>query len=219
VAVYQTTDGGTTWTQTYTNDPNIANAQDSLPLGGLKAGIAPLNMQTAWVYGVTYSSGTIYLFRTDDRGATWGQAELALPPGAENSELGIDPDHMQFVSSAGGFLAARMTGESTVTAFYVTLDGGNTWTLTPTLIPSGGSADFLSAEEAVVYNGSQFYVTRDAAHTWSIVPPDIVFGDTFAMMDFVDTVTGWVITVDPVTNHRSLYRTTDGGLTWFPIVE
>jgi hypothetical protein len=70
VAVYQTTDGGGTWSQKYINDPNAADAGDSLPLGGLKAGLAPLNMQTAWVYGVTYAPGSPYLFRTDDGGAT-----------------------------------------------------------------------------------------------------------------------------------------------------
>jgi hypothetical protein len=53
VAVFQTSDGGATWTQTYTNDPNSKDAGDSLPLGGIKSDLIPLNMQTAWVSGVT----------------------------------------------------------------------------------------------------------------------------------------------------------------------
>jgi photosystem II stability/assembly factor-like uncharacterized protein len=104
----------------------------------------------------------------------------------------------------------------------VTVPGPETWlqvvVLTPTLISDGGAADFLSAEEAVVYNGSQFYVTRDAGRTWGIIPPDVKFGDTFAVMDFVSRSTGWVVTLDPTTNHRSLYKTGDGGATWFPVV-
>ena len=111
-----------------------------------------------------------------------------------------------------------MAAEDTRTAVYISNDSGDTWMLTPTLIPNGGSTDFLSATEAVIYNGEQFYVTRDAARTWSIIPPDIVFGDTFAMMDFVNTLTGWVITVDPTTNQRTLYRTNDGGATWSPVI-
>ena len=79
-------------------------------------------------------------------------------------------------------------------------------------IPDGGSADFLSEQEIVIYNGAQFYVTKDAARTWSIIPPDVKFGDVFAMMDFVDPNTGWVVTLD------SLYRTNDGGTTWSPLV-
>jgi hypothetical protein len=55
VAVFQTMDGGATWTQTYTNDPNNPDAGDSLPLGGIKSDLVPLNAQTAWVTGVIYS--------------------------------------------------------------------------------------------------------------------------------------------------------------------
>lgn len=219
VAVYQTSDGGATWSRKFTNDPNLHNAGDSLPLGGLKSGLGMLNMRTAWVYGVVYSSGTIYLHRTDDGGITWAPVRsLSLPKGAEDSELGIDPGQMQFVSATVGFMALRMSGVVTETALYVTTDAGNTWSLTPTLIRGGGSADFLSATEVVIYNGDQFYATRDAARTWSIIPPDVAFSETFAMMDFVSALTGWVITVDLSTNHRTLYRTSDGGATWLPVV-
>lgn len=217
IAVYQTTDGGTTWTRKFTNDPNDPNASESLPLGGLKAGIAPVNMQTAWIYGVVYAPGTIYLFRTDDGGATWISVDLPVPQDVENFELSIDQDQMKFVSSNDGFIAMRFTGDTYQLAVYVTRDGGNTWTLTPTLLPEGGSADFMSAEEIVFYNGQQFYVTRDAARTWSIIPPDVKFDEIFAGMDFANASTGWVLTLDP-NNHRSLYKTGDGGATWFPIV-
>jgi len=217
VAVFQTTDGGATWTQTYTNDPNNPEAGDSLPLGGIKSDLVPLDMQTAWVSGVIYSPGTVYLYRTDDGGQTWAPVTLALPEGAENFELGIDRDQLQFVTASEAFLGVRMSGEISQTAIYVTNNAGNTWTLTPALIPNGGESDFLSAQEAIVYNGEQFYVTRDAARTWNVVSPDIVFGDSFATMDFVNLMSGWVVTVDP-ENHRSLYRTMDGGATWLPVI-
>ena len=217
VAIYQTTNGGANWDLKYTNDPNHPEAGDSLPLGGLKTGIIPLNMQTAWVVGVIYAPGTLYLYRTDDGGNSWSQVAVELPPGAENSELSIDADQMRFVTRRDGFLAAHMAGDSTQTAIYVTHDAGDTWTLTPSLIPNGGSSDFLSADEAVFYNGEQFYVTRDAARTWSIIPPDIRFGESFPDMDFANVSSGWVISLDPANRH-SLYRTTDGGATWFPVI-
>ena len=32
-----------------------------------------------------------------------------------------------------------------------------------------------------------------------------------------DEAPGWIITLDP-NNHRSLYRTNDGGATWSPVI-
>lgn len=219
ISIFQTSDGGATWEQKFTNDPNLSGAGDSLPLGGLKNGLVPLNLQTAWVYGVVYSPGTVYLYRTADGGENWSPVSIELPANAENFEVGIDRDQMKFVSATEGFMVLRMVGDSTQTAVYTTRDSGNTWTLSPTLIPNGGASDFLSSEEAVIYNGEQFYVTRDAARTWTIIPPDIKFGETFAGMDFVNTRSGWVIALDPTNNQRTLYRTGDGGATWFPIVQ
>jgi photosystem II stability/assembly factor-like uncharacterized protein len=216
VAVFQTTDGGATWTQTYTNDPNNPESADSLPLGGLKSELMPLDMRTAWVGGVIYSPGTVYLYRTDDGGRSWSPVSLELPDGAENAELGINEDQMKFVSASDGFLALHLAGEANQTAIYRITGAGKTWTLTPALIPGSGESDFLSAEEAIIYNGEQFYVTRDGARTWTTVSPDIVFGDSFLTMDFVTPNAGWVITIDPA-NHRSFYRTHNGGATWLPV--
>jgi len=215
VAVFQTTDGGATWTQTYTNDPNLPDAGDSLPLGGIKSDLMPRDMQTAWVGGVVYSPGTVYLFRTDDGGRTWSTVDLELPEGAQDFELGIDRDQMQFVSPEDGFLIMRLSGDATQTAVYVTNDRGDTWTLTPTLIPEAGNSDFISADEAILFNGEHFYVTRDGARTWATVSPDIVFGDSFATMDFVTPNSGWVITI--AEEQHALYRTHDGGATWLPV--
>ena len=218
VAVFQTTDGGASWEKTYTNDPNESAASDSLPLGGIKSDLVPLDANQAWVTGVVYAPGEVYLYRTDDRGKSWQQVTLPLPPGTENFDLGIDQDQMKFVSPTDAYLALRMSGEATQTAVYVTHDAGNTWSLTPTVLDGAGASSFLSRQEAVIYNGEEFQVTRDEAQTWSAVSPDISFADTFADMEFVNLMSGWVITIDPSTNQRSLYRTTDGGSTWLPVV-
>lgn len=215
VAVYQTNDGGVTWVQTYTNDPDQADAGDSLPLGGLKMGITPLNMQTAWIYGVVYAPGSAYVFRTDDGGHVWKPVSLSLPEGVDNAELTVE--QISIVSANESFLLIRITSDQTRLAVYDSNDAGQTWSLTSTLIPGAGAAKFLSAEEAVIYNGEQFYVTRDAARTWSIIPPDMLFSETFVAMDFVNPLSGWVTTLDP-TGHRSFLRTTDGGATWSAII-
>ena len=216
VAVYQTTNSGVDWGLSYINDPNNINAGDSLPLSGLKFGISPLNMNTAWIHGVIYAPGTAYLYRSDDAGVFWDAVTVPLPSDMNDAELSIE--QFEFVTSSDAFFTVRFSSANPSMAIYASTDGGDTWSLTPTSLLNGRVADFVSAQEIVVYNGTQFYVTKDAAQSWNVVSPDVLFGDTFAMMDFVDLNTGWVITIDPTTNHRSLYQTGDGGATWQPIV-
>jgi photosystem II stability/assembly factor-like uncharacterized protein len=217
VAIYQTSDGGATWEQTYINDPNVPNAANSLPLAGIKSDLVPLNMKTAWVTGVIYTSGEAYLYRTDNGGHNWKEVSITLPKGAENIEIDIDRDQMKLVSVSDGFLVLRMAADLAQTAVYVTQDAGTTWVPPSTPLDGAGASVFLSVQDAVIYNGQQFYVTRDAARTWVTVTPNISFGDTFASMDFVNVLSGWVLTVDSASHH-SLYRTTDGGRTWSAVI-
>jgi photosystem II stability/assembly factor-like uncharacterized protein len=215
VSVFITRNGGVTWNQMFTNDPNHPGATETLPLSGLKGGIVPLNVQTAWVGGLIYSPATVYLYRTDDSGVTWSQETLELPGDVGQSEVAVA--EMKFVTEKDGFIALRLTGETYRTAFYVTHDAGENWAFLPTIIPGTGTTEFLSAQEIVFYNGQQFYLSRDAGQAWSKVAPDVVFGDFFASMTFANASTGWVVLSDP-SNHRTLYKTTDGGATWLPLI-
>ncbi len=212
IAVYQTTDGGDTWTQTYTNDPNQTGAGDSLPLGGIKDGMSILDMKTAWIGGVTYSPGTIYLYQTKDAGHTWALSPVPVPNGYEQAEAEtIGP---QVISPTLIYLPLHLTNQyGVMLAVYVSRDGGQSWIQTPTLIPQGGTLDFVSDKTGFIWNGTTFYVTNDGAQTWSTVTPDVAFGENFADMDFVSATTGFVLTND-VTGTRTLYKTTDGGATW-----
>jgi photosystem II stability/assembly factor-like uncharacterized protein len=215
IAIFQTTDGGANWTQTFVNDPNAPGASASIPLGGLKISFQALNMQTAWVGGVVYSDGTVYLYRTDDGGHNWAQVTLPLPIGAATSS---QPSiaAIQFPTLTDGFVSMTVPGDTTNMALYITRDAGATWALTPTLISNGSSLDFVSAFDGFIFNGKQFYVTHDAGQTWLIVAPDVVFDSTFMSMDFVNASTGWIVTSDPATSAIGLYKTTDGGETWMP---
>ncbi len=47
-------------------------------------------MQTAWIGGVVYAPGNVYLFRTDDGGKNWiSVAGITLPEGAEQNQVGV----------------------------------------------------------------------------------------------------------------------------------
>ena len=212
VAIIQTNDGGATWTQTYTNDPNQPNAGNSLPLGGLKDGMTPLDMQSAFIGGVVYTPGTIYLYKTSDSGHSWNQVTIQDPVGYEQADFEtVGPT---FVTAKDAYLPVHASSQfGVMLAVYASNDGGATWVLTPKLVPQGGSMDFVSASDGFIWNGTAFYVTHDGAQTWTTVTPDVSFGDNFAGMDFVSPTTGFVLTND-VTGTRNLYTTTNGGVNW-----
>jgi len=212
VAIFQTTDAGETWKQTYINDPTQPGAASTLPLGGLKDGITPIDMKTAWVGGIIYTSGEVYLYQTQDGGQTWNEQSIPIPAGYEQAEF--ETAGPQFVSAQDAFMAVHATNQyGVMVAVYYSHDGGSNWARAPMLIPNGGSMDFVSATDGFVWNGSEFYVTHDGAKSWKTVSPGIAFGDNFAGMDFVDATIGFVLTND-ATNTRVLYKTVDGGATW-----
>ncbi len=212
VSIFQTSDGGQHWTQTYTNDPNQPAAGDSLPLGGLKDGLTALDTQTAWIGGITYAPGRIYLYRSNDGGRSWMPGVLQTPPGSAEAEF--ETRGPIFVSPSDAYLPVQMASQNGVQLIiYVSHDRGETWSLAPQIIPQGGSLDFVSPTDGFVWNGTDFYVTHDGAQTWERVSPDVAFGEEFAGMDFVSPTVGFVLTND-VTGTRKLYKTSDGGATW-----
>jgi len=215
VSIFQTSDGGKTWNRTYTNDPNLAEASDTLPLGGIKNLILPLDAETAWVGGVVYATGQTYLFRSDDGGKTWFNINLVLPENTAESELSLQD--MVFITPKNGLLALRITSETPQTIVYITEDGGNTWVQSPAAFEGYGILETPSASEMIFYTADQFYVTKDAGVTIQQISPEIKFGDSIIDMSFANSQTGWVITASP-SNERTLYKTTDGGATWTPLI-
>ncbi len=216
VAIFQTFDGGANWSRTYINDPTIPGAGVSLPLGGLKNDLGVLNPSSAWVSGLTYEPGQLYLYRTTDAGANWALQILSLPAGYATSQLSIERGPL-FVNPTDGFLPVRYSGDPSQMVICTTTDSGSTWDCSHPPVPDGLKADFVSASDGFVWTGSSFYVTTDAAASWTMVTPDTVFGEDFAMMDFVSSTTGWVLTMD-ASSHSSLYRTMDGGASWTVLI-
>jgi len=214
IAIFTTADGGATWKQTFTNDPNLENSGDSLPLGGIKSDLTPLDASTAWVSGVIYAPATFYFYKTVDGGQSWTVQPLPVPPGIEDADVAIDSGPI-FVSPNEGFLAVHFFGETMRTGFYTTHDGGLNWEFIA-FLPGFGTADFVSLSDGYFWTGEQFFFTSDGAQTWTTINSDVLFGESFAGMDFVNTRTGWVWTYEE-TGQRGLYKTTDGGKTWFPM--
>lgn len=216
VSVFQTTNGGATWNRVYTNDPNLEGAGDTLPLGGIKILLVPLDMETAWIGGVVYANGNVYLFRTHDGGVTWEEiANIELPQEAQESQIGVEK--LQFISQTQGILVLRMSSTSQETLIFSTNDGGNTWQAFDKSIPEAGLLEIPSVDEVVLYSSDQFYITQDAGATFNIITPNVSFRDSITDMSFANAQVGWVITTSS-TNKRVLYKTEDGAQTWFPII-
>jgi photosystem II stability/assembly factor-like uncharacterized protein len=212
VSVFQTNNGGETWNRVFTNDPNLEGSSDSLPLSGIKILLVPLDMQTAWIGGVVYANGNVYLFRTDDAGKTWVNINtLELPQEAQDSQIGVEK--LEFISATQGVLVLRMSSNNQETLIFSTNDGGDTWQAFSESIPEAGLLEIPSANEIVFYSSDQFYVTNDAGNSFNIINSEIAFGESLTDMSFANSRIGFVITTSS-TNQRTLYKTEDGGATW-----
>jgi hypothetical protein len=76
VYLYQTTNGGATWTLKFAHDPN--KPDNGLPVSGHKNGMSFRNMSTGWVGGEVPTDG-VYIFKTTNGGTTWARQPLTLP--------------------------------------------------------------------------------------------------------------------------------------------
>ena len=212
VAMYKTNDGGATWTKTYDNAPNLPNPGTSLPFGGHKNGMTFRDSLNGWVGGDTPMDGFVYLYRTIDAGKNWSQQALTLPAGYESAF--ITTTAPTFFGVYNGVLPVWMSGtEGRDLATYTTTNGGISWNRAGGFA-KGDFVDFVSAKNGFVWDRSGiFQVTANSGASWTSITPNINFGDEFRAMDFVSTTTGWVI-LGHADNSTSLYKTTDGALTW-----
>ena len=210
VSIYRTTDGGISWTQVYTNDPNFPAASDSLPLGGIKTNLVASDGQTAWVAGVVYAPGVIYLYKSQDGGETWALQELPIVPEIQNAEASTQGPIL--LSDSVLILPVQFFGETMQTGIYISQDSGESWEFL-TILPGLGQVDFVSQSDGFYWSGEELYFSADGGQTWDPIVSNTEIRDHLVSMDFVDAQTGWVITVTEA-GQNTLHQTTDGGTNW-----
>jgi len=215
VAVEGTADAGATWTQVFINDPTVTGSSASLPLGGQKSGLTFLDASRGWVAGAEPMDDFIYLFATRDGGHTWAHQELGMPSGISGVQAAAEA--VQFFGDRDGVLPVSLFSDSPAMVFYLSHDGGNTWTPTTPVSTSGHYA-IASASDFFVWDGGpSLQVSHDSGASWSSVSPNISVKEGLVSFQFVNAATGWAL-ITGAGGAYSLYKTADGGTTWIALI-
>lgn len=211
VQIYQTADGGATWTLKFANDPSMPD--NTLPFSGHKYGMGFRDTSTGWVGGDYPSNGYFYFFKSTDGGVSWVQQALPFPAGYQEAFVTVTGP--TFFSSTEGILPVRMTiGPDKQDLFlYVTHNGGSTWTPSLSFARNGSIVDHVTQRDAFSWNGNNFLATNTTGGSWRTITSNVNFGGSIQDYDFVSTTTGWVVDTD-LNGHTALYKTTNGGTTW-----
>jgi photosystem II stability/assembly factor-like uncharacterized protein len=223
VEIFQSSDGGATWVSVFHDDPSQPGFSDGLPLAGIKNGMTFLDNNIGWVTGSNQENGSLFLYVTHDGGASWRQQSVPLPPDfTPNRYLTQAPVFF----GKDGFLPLMVyRPDRTDLTFYVTHDGGLTWSGDPSdvrrLIKPGlpACADALHIWS---WDGSTaLYRTSDGARVWQEIATSLDLSGRLSQLEFVPSpagrFTGWALTRLDDSGHSQLYRTADGS-TWTQIV-
>lgn len=214
VAIYQTVDGGASWTEVFTHEPGESK---SLPESGSKSGFTFLDISQGWIGGNIPMEDHFYLYTTVTSGVTWAQeTDIALPGAYAGSFLEVWPPF--FMSNTIAYLPVRaLTAASdNFLLVYRSNDGGQSWSF-QSAIPDGRAVDFTSTDAGWASGGTALLKTQDGGVTWTApamtgIPP----ADFILNLDFVDDMNGWILTTpdDYTRVPLRLFHTADGGATW-----
>ena len=215
VAVFRTSDGGNTWSQVFTDDPNATGTSDTLPFVGDKNGLTALDANHAWVTGAEPVSDFIYIYATQDGGQTWSAQNPSLPAGFAGAMTNAFPP--RFFSATEGAMRVGLYADTSATVLYLSHDGGQTWTASQP-VAIGGQVSLVSQMDFFVWDGgSTLYASHNGGTSWTTITTNVNLKDILLSFKFVDTSTGWAISAD-ASSHYTLYKTTDGGATWNVLV-
>jgi photosystem II stability/assembly factor-like uncharacterized protein len=212
VALYETVNGGTTWTKASEADPS--GNPGHLPLRCSKLAPVFLNSTTGWMPGACNAGGGPFFYVTHDAGHTWDEVAIALPAGYSGSCMcGISS--LRFSDpSTGVFVLNTYGADGAAHSFlYATPDGGTSWLHGWVLPPNCFSVDFLVAAVGWTLDvkSNTVLYTSDGGQHWSTLGP---VPSTQGVMDlqFVNSAIGWAMGSEPGGN--TLIKTSDGGRTW-----
>ncbi|HEX9999147.1 MAG TPA: oxidoreductase [Actinoplanes sp.] len=144
--LYATSDGGRTWTETFRNDEPTA-FYDCISFTDRRHGLALSDPV----------GGKFRILATADGGRSWQVRSDAGMPAALPGEFAFAASGTCLVSAGGRYYFA--TGGGAAARVFTSRDGGRSWTVAETPIPSGASAGIYSL--AVQRSGAAIAVGGD----------------------------------------------------------
>lgn len=201
--IWASTNGGATWMP-------LDNPPFALPQVMVADPSTPTTLYEA--------TGDLGVFKSLDGGVTWASASTGIS-GTEVEALAIDP-----VNTATLYAATAPATNSSPSAVYKTVDGGNQWMLVDSSAVQDAQLAIDAQNPNIIweFNGS-IRKSTDGGTTWSAVsfPGTVqalaldprVSGHLFAQPELVFCGIGCTFYQPPYV----LYRSVDGGNTWTQI--
>lgn len=216
LAIYQTLDRGTTWTQVFIHAANQGDT--NLPVGGVKTGLSFIDPSQGFI-GLLAQNKSVGLYHSQDSGRNWVKAELVLPDGLDDYQSTVLPPFFLPGNGNDGFLLVDFLAsgaDAPRRIFYLTHDAGATW-LKGGELPGSGAYFFIDPQNGWASSANKLYGTTDGGQTWNLLPGAFGRSERATIVDFADAKNGWLVTVD-TKNVLRMYRSSDGGATWTVII-
>ena len=137
-----------------------------------------------------------WLFASADGGRTWQHQDLVTPVDEQSHQLSIDPP--VFYGAQDGLLPVGVITDTFHWDFFVTHDGGASWTST-SLSPGSGHYDFATLQDGFIWDAAALYVTHDGGVSWTAIKPNLDLSQGLVKLDFVTARLGWALAGERVT--------------------
>ncbi len=200
--IVKTTDGGRNW-ESIIKSATAYNAD--------LWDIIFIDDSTGWICGgegIRSNDGII--LKTTNGGSNWVKKFKAINKGPLRS--------ISFFDEQNGFAVG---GDSTI---LKTTDGGISWSSINKGIENWYDVDFSNYPIGWIIGNSNTYIhgrlikTTDGGKTWNDVT-SLTFSAGFPEIQFTSKNVGWIKTDAPdSTGYTRLYKTTDSGINWLPVL-
>jgi photosystem II stability/assembly factor-like uncharacterized protein len=207
--LFATSDNGKTWSLMAAAAPTPGTG--GLPLAGVKTGVRFRDPLNGVLTGAETRSGQAALWVGADGGKTWEKRELPVPGGLQASQISLDPP--VFLTGKEMVMPATYSSSRLARLFYLSHDGGQTWTANSPVYNSGLWA-VAGVRDFYVWDGTTLQATHDAGKTWTVVKTAFRPGRNLLQVEFSGAKYGWALVSEPQSGLVILHKTTDGGRTW-----